>query len=214
VFLLPNDTSCVDYFTVAARDAGGGGPPPPPRRVPDGLSTVFTGLAPGATYFFDVAAAGSARGAGPPLSVRAALPPARLDAAPGPPERFRAVAASDATVSLTWDLPAGNPAVDAYTITTLETNATGYPLPGAREANMTVSAGQSGATVRGLRPGAYYGFVIQSDSAKFGPSAPAFAFRPMPPPGVQAPPGPPRALAAAAVGGGSVVLSWCAGGAR
>jgi hypothetical protein len=209
VFLLPNDTSCVDYFIVAGRDVASGAALPP-RKVEDGLAATFGGLAPGATYLFDVSAAGRAAGAGPPLSVRAALPPGALDAAPGPPERFRAAAASDTAANLYWDLPAGNPTVDHYTINALETNSTGYPLPGATALNLTAPAAARTATVRGLKPGAYYGFVIQSATTKYGSSDPAFAFRPMPPAGMARPPGPPRALVAVPVGNASVVLSWCA----
>jgi hypothetical protein len=108
VWLPPNDTACVDAFTVRARDVTSGAPLPK-RDVNTSLSAVYAGLTPGATYRFFVAAAGAAAGSGRAAIARAVTPPGLLEAKPGPPERFKAVAADAASVRLSWDIPAGNP---------------------------------------------------------------------------------------------------------
>ena len=46
VFLPPNDTACVEAFTVRARDANTG-VPLPKRTISSSLSTVYMGLTPG-----------------------------------------------------------------------------------------------------------------------------------------------------------------------
>jgi hypothetical protein len=207
-FLPPNSTACFDAFVVSARDSGGGAAPPP--QTVDGLSAVFTGLTPGATYEFAVRAQSAGRGAGPALTAPATLPPGLLDAKPGPPERFRAVATGEGSMQLSWDLPAGNPRVDGYAVRVLQTNETGYPLRGSGQSDQTLQAGagQRGIAVTGLRPGAYWGFVIQSLSKKYGDSEPAFAFRASPRPGAARPPDAPGLLTADPAGNGTVVLSW------
>lgn len=132
------------------------------------LFTVFAGLKKGATYEFDVATSSRSKGQSKPAIAKAALPPSYLDARPGPPERFRAVSASDASAHLTWDAPAGNPRVDGFIINVRETNSTGWPLPGADKSAppaVRVKAGDRSAVVKGLRPGAYWAFIIQVGAA-------------------------------------------------
>jgi hypothetical protein len=212
VFLPPNDTACFDAYSVSARRVGGApGADPPARAVDASLATVFTGLPEGAVYEFAVSATSAARGAGKPAAARAALPPAALDERPGPPERFRAVAAGDASMRLTWDAPAGNPRVDAYVINARETNATGWPLQGAAAEGAVpqrrAAAGDRSAVIDGLRPGSYYAFVIQAASSGRGDSGPAYAFRNTPARGAR-PPAAPRGFKVQPVGNGTVVLSW------
>jgi len=162
VYLAPNDTACLDSFVLSAKDTTSGSSLPQ-RTVSDGLSAVYAGLQKGHTYEFSVTANSKAKGGGKPLKTRAALPPALLDAKPGAPERFRAVATGDSTVKLTWDLPAGNPKVDGYVITVRQTNSTGYPLKSGAEGDATLraAAGAKYLMVRNLKPESYYAFVIQ-----------------------------------------------------
>jgi len=210
VFLPPSGKACFSGFIVTGRDAAGAALPT--RKVNGGLSTIFSGLTRGATYEFAVAANSASKGASGTKSTRVALPPSLLDAEPGPPERFKAVAISESSMQLTWDLPASNPRVDAYVITALQVNATGYPLKGGGQGDteLRVPAGQRSAVVNGLKPGADYGFAIQSVANKFGQdgSDPALAFRSTPPAGASRPPSAPQALTADAAGNGTVVLRW------
>jgi hypothetical protein len=97
---------------------------------------------------------------------RAALPPSLLDARPGPPERFRAVAVGGTSVRVTWELPAGNPRLDGYIINVRETNETGWPLPNA-PAPMALRAGpkDTAVVVKGLAAGRFYAFIAQVSAA-------------------------------------------------
>lgn len=95
------------------------------------------------------------------MPARAALAPAFLDAKAGPPERLRAVAVSDTSASVTWDLPAGNPRVDGYVIKVLRTNGTGWPVMDGKVGEVRAAAGERSAVIKGLKPRSYYAFVIQ-----------------------------------------------------
>lgn len=169
IFLPPNGTACFDAFIVSGKEvsapkgSASGTPSTLPTQTVEALFATFAGLTPGATYQFDVAASSKSAGSGAPLAARAALPPAFLDAKPGPPETFRAVALSDSTMQLNWSTPAGNPKVDGFGVSVRQTNSSGWPLEkgSVGDGTRTAGAGQRGMVVTGLKPGSYYAFVIQ-----------------------------------------------------
>lgn len=96
LFLPPNSSACFDAFVVSGTEPSSGALLAT-QTLGDDLSAVYDNLTPGHTYEFTVAASSKAKGAGPPAAARAALPPATLDAKPGPPELVRAVALDDSS---------------------------------------------------------------------------------------------------------------------
>lgn len=164
-FLAPNSTACFDAFEVIGKDDATG-KALPSQTISNSLSTTFQGLTPGQTYTFQVATTSKSKDLSTPVSARVAMPPGVLNTQPGPPERFSAVASSDSSVQLTWQLPAGNPKVLSYIITVKQTNGTGAPLAGKTagpgDASVKVDSDKRTHTVTGLQPGSYFMFAIQA----------------------------------------------------
>jgi len=201
----PPNGAAVQSYEVEWEVTGGadGGQPGLETHPGNQLQTVVTGLRNGATYVFTVRASNEV-GFGPATASAPVTPDGNV---PGAPDGVTAAGGTDGTITVAWNEADANGAtpVASYSVTAIDGSGAGIVVAG-EVAGTTATVG----TAEGLGLGNDYRFTVTAVNQRGAAGAASAESTPLT---LAAPPATP-ANPVAAIGDGTITVTWQNGGSN